>query len=40
MPIGGGGPFIEADDIGRSAFIPVFLKFAIDGTKADVVAEL
>jgi hypothetical protein len=40
LPIGGGGPFIEADDTGRSALSPVFLKFAIEGTKADVVAEL
>ena len=40
MPIGGGGPFTEADDTGLSTTSPVFLKFAIDGTKADVVAEL
>lgn len=40
MPIGGGGPFVEADDKGRSVFPAVFLKFAIEGTKADVVAEL
>ncbi len=40
MPIGGGGPFVEAEDIGRSAPRPVFLKFAIEGTKADVDAEL
>jgi hypothetical protein len=40
LPIGGGGPFIEAVDIGRSTLTPVFLKFAIEGTNADVVAEL
>jgi hypothetical protein len=32
LPIGGGGPFIEADDVGLGALIPpVFLRFAIDG---------
>ena len=40
MPTGGGGPFIEAKDVGRSPLSPVFLRFAIDGTKLDVVAEL
>jgi hypothetical protein len=30
--MGGGGPFIDADDIGLGALNPpVFLKFAIDG---------
>lgn len=38
--MGGGGPFIDADDIGLSALAPVFLKFAIEGTKPDVAAEL
>jgi hypothetical protein len=39
--MGGGGPFIEAEDMGRCApILPGFLKFAIEGTKADVVAEL
>lgn len=34
FPIGGGGPFIDADDIGLGALIPpVFLKFAIDGNE-------
>jgi hypothetical protein len=32
FPIGGGGPFIEAEDIGLSALTPpVFLRFAIEG---------
>jgi hypothetical protein len=32
LPTGGGGPFIEADDIGLGALTPpVFLRFAIDG---------
>ena len=31
-PIGGGGPFTDADDIGLGALIPpVFLKFEMDG---------
>jgi len=35
FPIGGGGPFIEAEDIGLWAlFAPVFRRFAIEGTKA------
>lgn len=41
FPIGGGGPFIEADEAGLGIPLPaVFLKFATDGIKADVLAEL
>lgn len=41
LPIGGGGPFIEAEDIGLCTLFPaVFLRLAIEGTKAEVVAEL
>lgn len=33
FPIGGGGPFVEADDIGRGALlVAVFLRFAMEGT--------
>lgn len=35
FPIGGGGPLIDAEDIGLCAPIPpVFRKFAIEGVKA------
>ena len=41
MPIGGGGPFIEADEKGRGrSLFAVFLKFAIDGWKVGVLAAL
>lgn len=40
FPIGGGGPFMEADDMGRGAPGPVFLRLASDGMKADVLAEV
>jgi len=40
LPIGGGGPFIDAVDEGRGAiFTPVFRRFAIEGTNVGVVAE-
>ena len=35
FPIGGGGPFIEAEDIGLCPLSPgVFRRFAIEGLKA------
>ena len=41
LPIGGGGPFIEAEDEGLGVvFRAVFRKFATEGMKAEVVAEL
>jgi hypothetical protein len=41
LPIGGGGPFIEAADIGLSPVFPaVFRRFATEGIKADVVAAV
>jgi hypothetical protein len=41
LPIGGGGPFIEADEKGRGfPLFAVFLRFAIDGWKVGVLAAL
>lgn len=41
LPIGGGGPFMDADDEGRGlSLLPVFLKFATDGWKEDVLGAL
>lgn len=41
FPIGGGGPFIDAEDIGLCPPPkPVFRKLATEGTNAEVVAEL
>jgi hypothetical protein len=41
LPIGGGGPFIEAEDAGLGLIFPAVLRrFATEGINADVVAEL
>lgn len=41
MPIGGGGPFIDAEDAGLGLVFPAVLRrFATEGTNMDVVAAL
>lgn len=32
LPIGGGGPFMDADELGRGTVLGVFRRLAIDGT--------